>query len=222
MDAGAILVAAGSGSRAGALKQFAKLAGRPLFSWALECLVECPRVGQVVVVVPTGFEQAAADMAKCEHRKPVRFVAGGERRQDSVRLGLDALSACEWVVIHDAARPFVSVELVDSVLQMAADSGAASVGTPLVDALKRVEGDKVVETISRNGLWSVQTPQAFRTELIQRAHAEVAADVPDDAAMLETLGGEVRLVEGPRTNIKVTSPDDFRLAEALMRSSGDD
>lgn len=218
MEAGAILVAAGSGSRAGSLKQFENLAGRPLFCWALRSLLASARVGPVAVVVPAGAEQRAAELAGPSD-KPVSYVPGGERRQDSVCLGLESLPDCDWVVVHDAARPFLTSDLIERVLAGAAETGAATVGTPLADAVKRVdEGQKVIGTVSRDGLWAVQTPQAFRAELLRRAHGQVSADVPDDAAMVEQIGCEVRVVEGSRTNIKITSNEDFALAEALMTS----
>ena len=219
-SAGAILVAAGSGSRAGGFKQFEVVGGRPTFLWSLEALKGCPTIEAIVVVVPSGRERQAAQLAANPTYGTVQFIAGGERRQDSVRLGLDALPDCEWVVVHDAARPLVTSELIDEALTAAKVTGAASIGTPLADALKRVTEENLVqETVSRAGLWAVQTPQAFRTELLRRAHEEVSEDVPDDAAMIEKIGGRVALFEGPRSNIKITSADDFALVEALMRSS---
>jgi 2-C-methyl-D-erythritol 4-phosphate cytidylyltransferase len=220
MDTGAVLVAAGSGSRAGSLKQFEMLAGRPLFTWALRALADCKRVAEIVVVVPPGCTERAASLSA---GLSGRFVAGGERRQDSVRLGLQALPPCEWVVVQDAARPFLTSELVERSLQAAAKTGAAAVGTPLSDALKRADPDLMVtETIPRDSLWAVQTPQAFKAKLILRAHQEVKDDVPDDAAMVEQMGAQVMLFEGPRGNIKITTAEDFALAEAMLKGRESD
>lgn len=223
MTTGAVLVAAGSGMRAGGMKQFELLAGKPLFIWALEALVACSRVDRLAVAVPEGHESSAAALwsrSGCD--KDVRFLAGGQRRQDSVRGALEALNGCEWVVVHDAARPMITVELIEQTLAAARACGAASVGTPVTDALKRIDSERVVvETVSRESLWAVQTPQAFRMDLLRRAHAAITEDVPDDAAMVERIGGRVALLEGPTSNIKLTTRQDFALAEAMLGQARD-
>ena len=126
-------------------------------------------------------------------------MKGGERRQDSVRAGLEALGACDYVAVHDGARPLVTPELIERGLEAARETGAAAPAVPLADTVKEAGADGiVVRTLDRSRLWAVQTPQVFRYELLMRAHREVTADVTDDAAMVEALGEPVRLFEGAR------------------------
>ena len=151
-------------------------------------------------------------------RKALPPLIGGARRQDSVRAGLDALpTECDWVLVHDGARPFVTSRMIEEGLAAAADTGAAIAVVPAFDTVKRIgEGGRVVETLDRSELAMVQTPQVFRRDVLGRAHAEVADDVTDDAAMVERIGIEVRTFEGARSNIKVTTPEDLVIASAML------
>jgi 2-C-methyl-D-erythritol 4-phosphate cytidylyltransferase len=169
----------------------------------------------VVVVPPEAVEGVRASY---EDRNTV--VAGGESRQESVRNGL-AQVASEYVVVHDAARPFVTPEMIERTLSSLDDAEGAIVATPLDETLKRVEGDVVTETVSRRHLWRVQTPQSFRTEPLRRAHDKAAAEgieVTDDASLIERYGGRVVVVHSTRANLKLTYPEDFVVAEAILRS----
>jgi len=144
-------------------------------------------------------------------------VRGGERRRDSVRAGLDALADCDYVVVHDGARPLVTKALIDAALAGARETGAALCAVPVSDTVKRTDDAGLVRsTVSRAGLWLAQTPQAFRTELLLRAHEATEIDATDDAALVELLGEPVRVVMGSPRNLKVTTPADLRLAEALL------
>ena len=147
-------------------------------------------------------------------------VGGGDSRQQSVRNGLQHVTS-EYVVVHDAARPFVTAEMVDRTLSSLADAEAAIVATPLDETLKRVDGDVVDETLTRAHLWRVQTPQSFRTSILLDAHDKAAAEgfeVTDDASLVERYGGRVVVVHSTRANIKLTYPEDFVIAEAMLKS----
>jgi 2-C-methyl-D-erythritol 4-phosphate cytidylyltransferase len=146
-------------------------------------------------------------------------VIGGERRRDSVRAGLEALPDCEYVIVHDGARPLVEAPLIDAVLDAARESGAAICAIPVSDTVKLSNPPAFVQaTVDRNNLWLAQTPQAFRREILLRAHDTFDLDATDDAALVERLDEPVRIVPGSRRNIKVTSPEDLAFAAALLSS----
>jgi 2-C-methyl-D-erythritol 4-phosphate cytidylyltransferase len=224
---GAIVVAAGHSSRmAGIDKLFACLSDRPLLAHTLSPLQASPRVDVVALVVaPDNLERARQLVADFGFSKVSHICLGGARRQDSVRAGLDIIGPCQWLLVHDCARPLLTLDLIDRALTEASEDGAAVPALPVSDTVK--EGDAaghVLRTLDRSSLWAVQTPQAFRYDLLRRAHQEVTDDVTDDAAMLERLGIPVRLFPGSRLNLKVTTPDDLQLAEALLalRAAGAD
>jgi 2-C-methyl-D-erythritol 4-phosphate cytidylyltransferase len=149
---------------------------------------------------------------------PSKVVAGGERRRDSVAAGLAALDDCEWIVVHDGARPFVTADLVVRGLANARETGAAIAALPTRDTIKRVDGLDVVETLSRAELWAVQTPQIFRRDLLAAALASTTADVTDEATLVERIGGAVRVFEGSAANFKITTPDDMEIARAMLHA----
>jgi 2-C-methyl-D-erythritol 4-phosphate cytidylyltransferase len=146
-------------------------------------------------------------------------VAGGETRQESVYKALEHV-ATEVVVVHDAARPLVTSALVNAVVAAISEAEGAVAALPVAETLKRVSGGRIDATVDRSNLWVAQTPQAFRTEVLRAAHEEARAgdlSATDDAQLVEQLGGTVVVVEGARSNLKLTRPDDFELAEALLR-----
>jgi 2-C-methyl-D-erythritol 4-phosphate cytidylyltransferase len=203
----AVVVAAGSGDRYGTAKQYERLVGRRVLDWSLA--VARASAAGVVLVVPAerAYEPEAADVV----------VAGGDTRSISVRAGLAAVPAeAEVIVIHDAARPAAPRTLFSAVIRAVNDGADAAIpGLPVVDTLKRVRDGVVVETVDRRGLWSVQTPQAFRASVLRAAHAG-GGEATDDAVLVEEHGGRVVIVPGEPTNIKLTSPEDLmRLTEAL-------
>jgi 2-C-methyl-D-erythritol 4-phosphate cytidylyltransferase len=153
-------------------------------------------------------------------RKPVIVKAGGESRQESVRAGLGALGECDFVLVHDAARPLATATLVRRVLAAAMESGAAFPAITPRDAVKRVEGNRLVESLDRSRIVLAQTPQAFAYELLARAHRE-AADAglvgDDDAQLVAATGHAVTVVEGEPANIKLTTPEDLGVVEALIK-----
>jgi len=219
----AIVAAAGSGSRLGrGSKALVPLHGRPTLARVLELFLALDEIDQIVVAAPESrLEAARAVVDELRPAKVVRLCPGGETRQQSVRAGLMALEGgCDWVLVHDAARPLASAALVRRVLAAAQESGAAFPGLPPRDAVKRVEGARLVESLDRSRLVLAQTPQAFAYGLLARAHFE-AADaglVGDDDAQLVAAGGHpVTVVEGEPTNIKLTTAEDLELLEALIR-----
>ncbi len=146
---------------------------------------------------------------------------GGRRRQDSVAEGLKHLAGCDWVVIHDGARPLVTVELIERGLEAARETGAAVAAVPVTDTIKvSDEGSNVHETLPRQNLWAIQTPQVFSIEIITRAYKNADEDVTDSSSLVERLGYKVKIFTGAYENIKVTTPADLALAEILWRKHG--
>jgi 2-C-methyl-D-erythritol 4-phosphate cytidylyltransferase len=208
MTAWAIVVAAGGGSRFGGAKQFADLAGRPVVEWSLDTARSA--CSGIVLVLP-------ADRVADGSRWAADVVAaGGRTRSDSVRAGLALVPPeAEVVVVHDAARPLAPLALwvdVIGAIQRGADGAVPS--TPLTDTVKRVGVDGRLTTLDRSRLVAVQTPQAFRADMLRKVHI-AGEDATDDAALVEAAGGRVELVPAPAGNLKITSPLDLLLAETL-------
>jgi len=213
---GAILVAAGRSTRMGFDKVWAKLGDGYVLAWSLHALAESGRVDRLALVVAPGRVLAARDLAG-QVSLPVAIVEGGERRRDSVARGLEALDDCDWIVVHDAARPLLSASLVSAGLAAARSTGAAVAALPVSDTIKRVRDLAVVETLARAELWAVQTPEVFRRDLLSAALRASDDDVTDEATLLEAQGAEVRVFGGEHTNLKITTPDDLELARALVQ-----
>ena len=213
----AIVAAGGRGERArgSTLKQFQELGGRPLVEWSIDVLADFGCDPIILVVPPESVDGIGPSFApRCV------VIGGGDSRQHSVRNGLQHVTS-EYVVVHDAARPFVTTEMVDRTLSSLADAEGAIVATPLDETLKRVDGDVVDETLTRAHLWRVQTPQSFRTRILLDAHDKAAAEgfeVTDDASLVERYGGRVVVVHSTRANMKLTYPEDFVIAEAMLKS----
>ena len=224
MTTAAIIVAAGSGQRFGNVgKSFAITGGVPMAWWSLTAASEAETIDEIVLVC--GEHSQAAARALLDFfisTKPVTLAIGGARRQDSTLAGMAATSASvDLVAIHDAARPLVTPELFDRVIEAARENRAAIVAVPVSDTIKRVVNDVVLETVPRDELVSVQTPQAFSKALLLDAFASAAesgATVTDEASLIESLGSEVHVVPGRNDNIKVTYPSDLILIEALLRA----
>jgi 2-C-methyl-D-erythritol 4-phosphate cytidylyltransferase len=211
---GAIVVAGGSGRRFGRAKQFDLLAGRRILDWSVEAAASA--ASEIVVVVPPEAVAAESE-SEVVHRLGAKVVAGGLTRAESVRAGLDGLSdQASIVVVHDAVRPLASPELFHRVIA-AIEAGAdgAVPGVPVPDTLKRVAAGMVVETVDREELVRVQTPQAFRADVLRGAHRD-EPDATDDAGLVEAAGGKVVVVPGDPHNIKLTSRDDLLVLEAFV------
>jgi 2-C-methyl-D-erythritol 4-phosphate cytidylyltransferase len=212
----ALIVAAGSGDRLGAArpKALVELAGRPLVQWSIDALAQVEGVERIVVALPAGTPAPAG----------VTAVEGGAVRSDSVRRALGASGDGDPVLVHDAARPLLTAELARAVLAaLASDGGAAAAiaAAPVTDTIKRVDAGtrEVSETLDRNELWAVQTPQVFRRAALRRAlevPAELLAQATDDAWLVERDGGRVIVVPSSEENFKVTTPLDLELAALLL------
>lgn len=219
MRAAAILLCAGRGERlnAGVEKALAPLAGRPLFTWSLETLGRTPTIEAIVVVGPVAKLKHALAATGLACPKVVAWTEGGRERQHSVGRGLHVLpEGITHVAIHDSARALVSGDLIARVLLDAEAHGAALAALPLEDTLKRGTLNHVEGTVPRASIWRAQTPQAFRRDWIEAAHAEARGTATDDAALVEAQGNPVRLTTGETLNFKITTPQDLALAEAWL------
>lgn len=233
--AAAVVVAGGSGRRIGGEpKQFRPIGGHPMLQWSCETFRRHPAIERIVVVLP---EEIAAEPPEWLREADVGLAAGGATRRDSVRAGLEALAEGSsrgsvgagdppaTVLIHDAARPFASADLLSRMIRAARDGPAIPV-LPLADAIKRVasrrgeEKETVLDTLDRDRLRAAQTPQGFPLELILGLHREAGPDAaaPDDAALCEQAGLPVRTVRGERWAWKITHPEDLAVAEWLVAS----
>ncbi|MBI2887486.1 MAG: 2-C-methyl-D-erythritol 4-phosphate cytidylyltransferase [Chloroflexi bacterium] len=209
---GVLIVAAGRSRRMeGVDKIFAPVLGRPLLAWTVAAFEGSPLVDEIVVAVDRRRIGDARALAREEGwRKVSQVCRGGEGRQDSVREALWRLSPCEWVAVHDGARPCVAHELLHQGLLAAQETGAAVPGLAVTDTLKRVDADGFIEaTVDRSGLWAVQTPQVFRYAILWAAYQQAVPDVTDDAAVVAQLGHRVRVYPGAPENIKVTALQDL-------------
>ena len=213
-------MAAGSSTRMGGIdKIFAPVLGLPLVDYSLDQLERCPSVDRIALVLDAkALERGGALVRERAYRKVVHLCPGGERRQDSVFNGLEALAGCEWVIVHDGARPCLDDRMLRRGLAAAQECGAAVAGVPCKDTIKAVSPDMTVHnTPDRATLWMAQTPQVFRYRLLMDAHQRCSSDVTDDAMMVESLGYPVKMFLGAYENLKVTTPEDLALAEALLR-----
>jgi 2-C-methyl-D-erythritol 4-phosphate cytidylyltransferase len=201
-------------------KPFIEIAGVPVIIRTLLLLEQSAYINELIVVV--GEEELATlkrMAAQFGLRKVSRYAPGGQDRQDSVHNGLMAIDKCDVVVVHDGVRPFVSVEELNRVILSAAEHGAATIGTPVKDTIKKIECGVVNETVPRDNLYAVQTPQAFQWSILQEAHLksrETGFKGTDDAALVEWIGQPVHLEEGSYRNIKLTTPEDLLIAKAFI------
>jgi 2-C-methyl-D-erythritol 4-phosphate cytidylyltransferase len=222
----AVIPAAGSGMRMGLeeAKQYLEIDGKPLLVHTLRTFQECHAVDSIIIVVPE------KDVDYCLHQMVPRYqlskvykvISGGERRQDSVRNGIEAVAdSCRWVLIHDGVRPFVSTELIEKVIKAARRYRAVITGLPVTETIKRVDSNaNVLETIERNDLWLIQTPQIFGREDIHLAHQEALkrgwTEATDDAFLVEKMGISAKIIEGEERNIKITTSHDLQVARFLL------
>jgi len=219
----AIVAAAGRGDRLGGNtpKALVELAGRPLMAWSLAALAASKAVEQIVIAAPDGYEEEIAAVAReAASELSTDVVAGGESRSRSVANGLGAVAGAAIVVVHDAARPLVTAELVDKSVSQLERWGCDAViaAARATDTIKEAgAGGRVTATLERSSLWAVQTPQTFRVEALRKAVDASELDrAYDDAQLVEAIGGDVRIVESSRDNLKITTPFDLRVAELLL------
>jgi 2-C-methyl-D-erythritol 4-phosphate cytidylyltransferase len=222
---GVVIVAAGKGTRMGTSdsKQYLPLRGKPILVHTLERFQRMPQIEAIVLVTGSGdIERCTAYVEQYSLAKVVAVTAGGDERQHSVRIGLERLpEGLEVVAVHDAVRPFVTEARIAECLHKAYEAGGAVLAVPVKDTIKVVDSSGRIEsTPERKSLWAVQTPQAFRLDLLEQAHRQAERDGfvgTDDAMLVERLGHPVHVVEGDYTNIKITTPDDLLLAERLLQ-----
>jgi len=218
-------VAAGSGVRLGSNvpKAFVKVGDRAMLWYSLAAIGRVGSIGEVVIAVPEGFENAArAEAATAVLRLPVKVTPGGAERQDSVRIALELVSVeSDLVIVHDAARPLATSAIFEACLAAAARAGGAIAAIPVADTLKRVaDGEtRIAATVARAGLWQAQTPQAFRRDALVAAHRRAVSEgivATDDADLVERTGVRVEVVECSTTNIKITTQSDLAMVEAIL------
>jgi 2-C-methyl-D-erythritol 4-phosphate cytidylyltransferase len=222
----AIVVAAGKGTRLGSdrPKQFLELGGVPVIIRTLRQFERSKQIDEIIAVLPAedtaGFESLAE---KFELSKTRRVVAGGATRAQSVRNGLSAIANAEIVAVHDGVRPFVTLAEIDQVVQAAAKSGAAILTAPVADTIKRVDNERIIETVSRGELRRALTPQCFRFEVLKRAYEQLdelesaGIEITDESMLVERLGIKIVPVAGSARNVKLTTIEDLKQAEALLR-----
>ena len=216
---GVVVVAAGRSSRmGGADKTFAEIHGAPLIIHTLRRVAGSPAVGRIALVVAgDAVQRAGALVSEYGIDKIAAVCAGGERRQDSVYAGLLALGDCQWVAVHDGARPCITADVLVRGLEAAQRWSAAVAAVPVKDTIKVVGQDGVIAgTPERSTLWAAQTPQVFEYGLLMRAHESASRDYTDDAAMVEALGHAVRVFLGDYENLKVTTPEDLVFVSQLL------
>ena len=219
---GAVIVAAGRSTRMGGVdKTFAPILGRPLVAHTLDRFESSSLIDQIVLVLAEdSLEQGRKLVEERDYEKVAHVCAGGQRRQDSVRNGLELLSPCDWVMVHDGARPCLDDAMLQRGLDAAATCGSAVAGVPVKDTIKLITPDQMVkDTPDRSQLWAAQTPQIFRYGLLLEAHQTCTQDVTDDAAMVESLGHPVKMFLGSYENIKVTTTDDLVIAETFLKAA---
>lgn len=202
-------------------KQFLELAGRPILLHTLQTFINTGLFSSIIVTTPAADQDRTSAMLNAFNlQHACRVLAGGPSRQDSVRIGLDALPATvDYVMVHDGVRPLVTAQIIAACLEEAVSSGAAITAIPVRDTIKSVNNAKINATIDRHGLWRAQTPQAARLTLLRQAYAnaaEMGIKTTDEAALLELINYPVAIVEGTERNIKITVNEDLAMAEALL------
>lgn len=224
-DVAVILAAAGQSSRfkdPHQKKVYASIHGKPVWQYSAQLFADHPRVGQIIMTI------AEEDKAMVQEKFAgnltlfgVEVVIGGKQRSDSVRNALQKVRpGMALVAIHDAARPCLSRQSFNQVIEEATRYGASILASPIRATVKRVDPDRntILETVPRDGLWQAQTPQVFRTDDLRRGYANSSGNMTDDAQVIEKLGIAIRIVESPESNVKITTKEDLRTCEGLLKS----
>ena len=222
-DVAAVIPAGGAGTRFGGRtpKQFLRFGAMPILAATVRHFTVHPAVSAVVVAAPgPHVARARRILGAVAGRAPLTVVAGGRTRQDSVWLALQAApEEAGIIVVHDGVRPLITRRLIDAVVDAARETGAAICALPVTETVKRARGGFVEATVDRSELWTVQTPQAFRADLLREAHEKARRDGvvgTDDAMLVERLGHPVRVVRGLPENLKITTPEDLRRARGAV------
>lgn len=220
----ALITAAGKGQRMQSVtpKQYLDLGGKPILAQTLTTFEKCPTINGIFVIVPPDqMDMVQKDIIeKYRFKKVLKVVRGGKTRQQSVYNGLKAIrSECSIIVVHDGVRPLISSRLITESVQAARKNGAAVVGVPARDTIKRAAVGKKLKTLDRDEIWIAQTPQSFQFPLLMKAYQKAQQDNiqgTDDAFLVERLGHSITLITGDYSNIKITTPEDLALAETLF------
>ncbi len=219
---GAVIVAAGRSTRMeGVDKTFVPILGVPLIAHTLDRFESSPQVDEIVLVLAEeSLDRGRQLVQERNYRKVAHICSGGRRRQDSVRNGLELLTPCDLVLVHDGARPCLDEAMLQRGLEAAAKCGSAVAGVPVKDTIKLVSPDRMVQdTPDRSLLWAAQSPQVFRYDLLMAAHRACTEDVTDDASMVEALGHPVMMFQGSYENIKITTAEDLIIAEVFLKAA---
>lgn len=222
-NVGVVIAAAGTSQRFETDKVLLPLSGKLLLAWSVDVCQSCELLSQIVIVLSeNNLDSGRRLVTERGWSKVVDVCLGGGRRQDSVLQGLRRLKGCDWVVIHDGARPFLTSALIRDGLEAAQETGAAVAAVPVKDTVKLGNDNMMVRaTLNRPELWAAQTPQIFRFDIITAAHEQITSDVTDDASLVEQMGHEVKLYMGSYDNIKITTPEDLALADVIARNRQD-
>jgi 2-C-methyl-D-erythritol 4-phosphate cytidylyltransferase len=230
MKAAVIITAGGLGKRFGEgidklPKQFIPLSNKPIIAHSIETFESSNLIKEIILVVPDNWvEYAQAQIVdKFNIKKVSNIISGGAERQESVGKGFGTLSTKpDIVAVHDGARPFVSLEIIEEVIRQAADSGGAIAAIPATDTIKESSSEHIIEkTVARNKIWFAQTPQAFKHEILLEAFEKASEEGylgTDEAELVERIGREVKLVLGSKNNMKITTPEDLDLGELILQT----
>lgn len=225
MNVIALIPAAGAGKRMGGdrNKQYLEIGGKPILAHTLEVFEGIEAISEVYLIVPEEDCAYCCDLVDgIRFTKPIRIISGGKERQDSVKNGIDAIYNCDIVMVHDGVRPFVTEDIINRSVEETVRCGATVVAVPAKDTIKSVDEEgNIIETLERKKLWQVQTPQTFKYEIIKEAFDKAYKDGfygTDDASLVERMGHKVRIIEGSYQNIKITTPEDMIIAEAILKS----
>ncbi len=216
----AIILAAGKSHRMNGInKMLIPFKNGPLILHTVSVFHNSPLIQSIILVVSKDlYENVLEIFSDTKWHKITNIVIGGDRRQDSVKNGLTKTKNAEWVIIHDGARPFVTNSMIQQGLITAKTSGSAIAGVPVTDTIKKVEENNVLNTLPRNKLWSIQTPQIFKYEIIKSAYKQINNDVTDDSTLVEQLGNQVNVFMGSFNNIKLTTVDDINIAKYFFEN----
>ena len=222
-----VIVSAGKGSRmrADINKQFLKIGNKEVIAHTIDKFYNNTNIGEIIIVIREDEKEFFEEnIIKKYDYKNIKIVFGGKERQDSVYNGLKEVDKkCEIVLIHDGARPFVTNEIIEKSIECAQKNSCAIVGVPVKDTIKIVSENKnVLDTPNRSTLWSIQTPQVFNYSLIMKAHKKAKDNKyygTDDSMLMEYMGYNVKVVEGSYNNIKITTPEDLKIAEEILREN---
>ena len=222
----ALIVAAGSGTRFGSKipKQYLEIGGKPLLIHTLEKFEACAAIDEIILILAADeIENFKPTLAEFNFKKSIKIIAGGSTRAESVRNGLNAIDNenCEIVAVHDGARPLVSIAEIAETIEKARETGAVCLAAKVTDTIKRVANGKIVGTIDRESLRRALTPQVFRFDVLQAAFAPENFDAAatDECFLVEKLGCEIAFVDGSAKNIKITTREDFAVAEILLKTN---